>query len=151
MANPIKIAKVISKATKARDAARKKSYSAAPGAERGKKSSRTSPLPTAGMNRGRRIVQSTPNAKTPPNTKIRRGTRDEGRKLTLVKGMPGTDMFNKKISGSNKSAAKKRLMTSSGKDPIQKHPLVRNTGESSAEGKYRLNRGKPIPAKKRGK
>lgn len=44
----MKIAKVISKVTKARDAARKKSYSAAPGVERGKKSSRTSPLPTTG-------------------------------------------------------------------------------------------------------
>lgn len=34
---------------------------------------------------------------------------------------------------------------------FQKHPLVRNTGESSAEGKYRANRGKPIPVKRRGK
>ena len=33
---------------------------------------------------------------------------------------------------------------------MEKHPLVRNAGQSSAEGKYRLNRGKSIP-KKRGK
>lgn len=34
---------------------------------------------------------------------------------------------------------------------FQKHPLIRNTGESSAEGKYRGNRGKPIPVKRLGK
>ena len=33
---------------------------------------------------------------------------------------------------------------------MQKHPLVRNTGQSSAEGKYRYAR-KSIPVKKRGK
>lgn len=31
---------------------------------------------------------------------------------------------------------------------MQKHPLVRNAGQSSAEGKYRGNRGKPIPNKR---
>lgn len=53
--------------------------------------------------------------------------------------------------GSNKKTAKQNLMASPFKDSIQKHPLVRNTGESSAEGKYRYNRGNPIPVKKRGK
>ena len=33
---------------------------------------------------------------------------------------------------------------------MQKHPLVRNAGESSSESKYRVNRGKSIPTKKRG-
>ena len=65
---------------------------------------------TTGMNRGRKIAQSTRNAKLPPNAKIRDGVRGLGKKPTLVKGSPGTDMFNVKIPGSNKSAAKKRLM-----------------------------------------
>jgi len=34
---------------------------------------------------------------------------------------------------------------------MDKHPLVRNAGESSAEGKYLAGRGKGIPVKKRGK
>jgi len=34
---------------------------------------------------------------------------------------------------------------------MEKHPLVRNTGQSSSEGKYRANRGRPIPIKRRGK
>lgn len=103
-----------------------------------------------GLQRARKIAQSTSDAKLPPNAKIRRGVKDSGKKLTLVKGTPGTDMFNKKISGSNKTAAKKRRMTSSGKDPIQKHPLVRNTGEASAEGKYRYAR-KSVAVKKKAK
>lgn len=45
----MKIAKVISKATKARDAAKRKAYSAAPPAPRGKKnSSKSLTMPTAG-------------------------------------------------------------------------------------------------------
>jgi hypothetical protein len=111
-------------------------------------SSKGKAKPSAGMERGRKIAQSTSNAKLPPNAKIRSGVRDLGKKPTLAKGQPGTDMFNVKISGSNKSAAKKRLMTSSGKDPIQKHPLVRNTGEASAEGKYRYAR-KRVAVKKK--
>lgn len=53
--------------------------------------------------------------------------------------------------GSNKKTAKvaKKLGTFDTK--IQKHPLIRNAGESSAEGKYRGNRGKPIPVKRRSK
>lgn len=34
---------------------------------------------------------------------------------------------------------------------MEKHPLVRNAGESSAEGKYRAGRGKGISVKKRSK
>ena len=34
---------------------------------------------------------------------------------------------------------------------MEKHPLVRNAGGASSESKYRANRGKPVPVKKRGK
>lgn len=50
-------------------------------------------------------------------------------------------------SKSSRASAKEANLNSR----MQKHPLVRNTGESSAEGKYRANRGKPIPVKRRGK
>ena len=59
-------------------------------------------------------------------------------------------VIKKLPKSSNKKIAKQNLMKSAAKDPIQKHPLVRNTGQSSAEGKYRANRGKPIPVKRRG-
>ena len=107
--------------------------------------------PTAGMERARGLLQGQTQGMNElgwgENAKIRRGTTDTGSKPTLVKGMPGSDMLNTKVSGSNKDLAKKKLMGSSAKDPIQKHPLVRNTGESSAEGRYR-NARKPIPVKK---
>jgi hypothetical protein len=48
-------------------------------------------------------------------------------------------------SKSSRASAKEANLNSR----LEKHPLARNAGESSAEGKYRLNRGRPI-AKKRG-
>jgi hypothetical protein len=33
---------------------------------------------------------------------------------------------------------------------MEKHPLARNAGESSSESKYRVNRGRTIPVKRRG-
>ena len=53
--------------------------------------------------------------------------------------------------GSNKKTAKAKKELGTFDTAIQKHPLIRNAGESSAEGKYRANRGKPIPTKRRGK
>jgi len=58
--------------------------------------------------------------------------------------------------GSNKKTAKQSLMTSPTKEWYQKHPLVRNAGQSSAVGKYQINRrgqaiAKPIPTKKKAK
>lgn len=131
----MKIAKVISKATKARDAASKKVYSAAPGVERGKKSSRTSPLPTAGktkaVNRNARVKEF-----MDPIT--------SGKNKNFVKDANKKTLPSASIS--RRASTKEANLNSR----MEKHPLVRNTGESSAEGKYRLNRGKPI-AKKRGK
>jgi limonene-1,2-epoxide hydrolase len=53
--------------------------------------------------------------------------------------------------GSNKKTAKAKKELGTFDTVIQKHPLIRNTGQSSAEGKYRYNSGKSIPVKKRGK
>ena len=50
-------------------------------------------------------------------------------------------------SKSNRASAKEANFNSR----MEKHPLVRNAGESSAEGKYRGNRGKPISVKRRSK
>jgi len=50
-------------------------------------------------------------------------------------------------SKSNRASAKETNFNSR----MEKHPLVRNAGQSSAEGKYRYNRGKSIPVKRRGK
>lgn len=36
-------------------------------------------------------------------------------------------------------------------DKMEKHPLIRNAGQPSAEGKYRTNRGKPVPVKRKSK
>lgn len=53
--------------------------------------------------------------------------------------------------GSNKKTAKAKKELGTFDTAIQKHPLIRNTGQSSAEGKYRYNRGNPVPVKKRSK
>ena len=47
------------------------------------------------------------------------------------------------------TSRRKAIKETNFRNRLDKHPLVRNAGESSAEGKYRLNRGKPV-AKKRG-
>ena len=57
---------------------------------------------------------------------------------------------NKKTVPSASTSRRASVKEASFNSRMQKHPLVRHTGQSSAEGKYRLNRGKPIP-KKRGK
>jgi hypothetical protein len=53
--------------------------------------------------------------------------------------------------GSNKKTAKAAKKVGSFDTKIQKHPLIRNAGEPAAEGKYRGNRGKSVPVKKKGK
>jgi len=52
------------------------------------------------------------------------------------------------LSGSLQDLKKAIDKTTSKRDPIQKHPLVRNTGEASAEGKYRT--GSKVPVKGNG-
>ena len=71
--------------------------------------------PTAGLERARKLLQGQTRGTNElgwgENAKIRRGTADTGSKPTLVKGMPGTDALNKKVSGSNKNLAKNARMT----------------------------------------
>jgi hypothetical protein len=57
---------------------------------------------------------------------------------------------NKKTVPSASTSRRASVKEASFNSRMEKHPLARNAGESSAEGKYRLNRGKSIP-KKRGK
>ena len=57
---------------------------------------------------------------------------------------------NKKTVPSASTSRRASVKEASFNTRMEKHPLVRNTGQSSAEGKYRGNRGKPIPTKKRG-
>jgi hypothetical protein len=57
---------------------------------------------------------------------------------------------NKKTVPSASTSRRASIKEASFYNRMEKHPLARNAGESSAEGKYRLNRGKSIP-KKRGK
>jgi hypothetical protein len=132
MANPMKIAKLVSKQVKKRDAimttVRKKAYSAAPAKAKFL-------TPTTGKKKA-----SIRNARVKefmdPITK--------GKNKNFVK-----DANKKTLPGASKSS-RASIKEASFNSRMQKHPLVRNAGESSAEGKYRLNRGKPI-AKKRGK
>ena len=71
--------------------------------------------PTAGMERARGLLQGQTKGMNElgwgENAKIRRGTTDTGSKPTLVRGMPGTDSLNTKVSGSNKDLAKNARMT----------------------------------------
>ena len=55
---------------------------------------------------------------------------------------------NKKTVPSASTSRRASVKEASFNTRIEKHPLVRNTGQSSAEGKYRANRGKPIPKKR---
>lgn len=58
---------------------------------------------------------------------------------------------NKTTLPSAKTSRRASVKEASLNTRMEKHPLVRNAGESSAEGKYRANRGKGISVKKRGK
>lgn len=58
---------------------------------------------------------------------------------------------NKKTLPSASKSRRASIKEASFNSRMEKHPLVRNTGESSAEGKYRYNRGKPISTKRRSK
>ena len=60
-------------------------------------------------------------------------------------------MGERMLKGSNKKTAKAKKELGTFDTAIQKHPLIRNAGQSSAEVKYRGNRGKPVPVKKKSK
>jgi hypothetical protein len=53
------------------------------------------------------------------------------------------------VKGSNKKTAKAAKKVGDFDTVIKKHPLIRNAGELASEGKYRANRGKSVPIKKK--
>jgi hypothetical protein len=59
--------------------------------------------------------------------------------------------MNKKFLVDKGTSRRATLKEKSIVSRLEKHPLIRNTGQSSAEGKYRYNRGNPVPIKKRSK
>jgi hypothetical protein len=132
MANPIKIAKLISKQVKKRDAirtsVRKKAYSAAPANVK-------SLTPTVGKKKAAKRNAEVKNFMEP---------------ITKGKNKNWAKDANKKTLPSAAKSRRASIKEASLNNRFEKHPLARNAGESASEGKYRLNRGKPIP-KKRGK
>jgi hypothetical protein len=133
MANPMKIAKLISKQVKKRDAVRtavrKKSYSAAPA-------------------KAKFLTPTTGKVKA---TKRNAGVKEFMDPITKGKNKNFVKDANKKtLPGASKSS-RASVKEANFNSRMEKHPLVRNTGQSSAEGKYRANRGKPIPVKRRSK
>ena len=85
---------------------------------------------------------------------IKKLTTGRAKAITKIAGTKQIDLNAKGLGlakGSNKKTAKAKKELGTFDTRIQKHPLIRNTGESSAEGKYRYNSGKSIPVKKRSK
>jgi hypothetical protein len=95
-----------------------------------------------------------------------KGTNTTGKIKAIKRNARVKDSMNPITKGKNKNFVKdanKKTLPSASKSRrasikeasfnsrMEKHPLVRNTGQSSAESKYRLNRGKPISVKRRGK
>ena len=80
-------------------------------------------------------------------------TISQGKKKAAIRASKFYDSETKGLGltkGSNKKTAKAAKKLGTFDTIIQKHPLIRNAGESSAEGKYRFA-GKPIPVKRRSK
>ena len=77
--------------------------------------------------------------------------KDSMSPITKGKNKDWAKNANKTTLPSAKTSRRASIKEASFNTAIEKHPLVRNTGQSSAEGKYRANRGKGIPVKKRGK
>lgn len=82
---------------------------------------------------------------TKRNTKV----KDSMNPITKGKNKNFVKEANKKTLPSASTSRRASIKEANFNSRMEKHPLVRNTGQSSAEGKYRLNRGKSIP-KKRG-
>jgi hypothetical protein len=81
------------------------------------------------------------------NTRV----KDSMSPITKGKNKDWAKNANKTTLPSAKTSRRASIKEANFNSRMEKHPLVRNTGESSAEGKYRYNRGKGIPVKKRSK
>jgi hypothetical protein len=77
------------------------------------------------------------------------GVKDSMNPITKGKNKNWAKDANKKTLPSAAKSRRASIKEASLNNRFEKHPLVRNAGESASEGKYRYNRGKPIP-KKRG-
>ena len=129
----MKIAKLVSKQVKKRDAIRtairKKSYSAAPAKAK-------LLTPTTGKKKAN-IRNARVKEFMDPIIK--------GKNKNFVK-----DANKKTLPGASQSR-RVSIKEANFNSRMEKHPLARNAGESSSESKYRVNRGRPIPIKRRGK
>jgi hypothetical protein len=124
----------------------------------------------AGAKAVRTVVGSNKDIKT--NKKINKtlektlGTKtiSQGKAKSMARNARVKDFMNPITKGKNKNfvkdANKKTLPSaatsrrasvkeSNFNSRMEKHPLVRNAGEASAEIKYRGNRGRPVPNKKK--
>lgn len=93
-----------------------------------------------------------------------RGMGSMGAKKASVRNAKVKDVMNPITKGKNKDWAKEankktsvgnsrraKIKESSINTRMEKHPLIRNAGNASSETKYRVMRGKPVPAKNKKK
>ena len=135
MANPMKIVKAVKKVT----------------ASRGKKTSKGSKITSGKIkaaNKASNVAEKMGPMVSGNNSKV----KIVDSKDSYVKVNKNKNIKKEVIRADNTppyTSRRKAIKETNFRNRLDKHPLVRNAGESSAEGKYRLNRGKPI-AKKRG-
>jgi hypothetical protein len=77
--------------------------------------------------------------------------KDFGVNITKGKNKDWAKNANKTTLPSADKSRRASIKEANFNSRMEKHPLVRNAGEASAESKYRVMRGKSVPTKKRGK
>jgi hypothetical protein len=75
--------------------------------------------------------------------------KDFGVNITKGKNKDWAKEANKKTLPSAATSRRASLKEANWNNRIEKHPLIRNAGNASSETKYRVMRGKPVPAKKK--
>lgn len=135
MANPAKIIKGAAKAM------------------RGKKTSKGSNITTGkvkAVNKGSAVAEKLGPYVTGKNSKIKMvDSKDSFVKVSKNKNIKKE--LTRADSTPPYTSRRKAMKETNFRNRMEKHPLVRNAGEASSESKYRVNRGKPVPVKKRGK
>jgi hypothetical protein len=77
--------------------------------------------------------------------------KDFGVNITKGKNKDWAKEANKSISPAAATSRRATLKEVNLNNRLNKHPLIRNAGEASSETKYRVNRGRPVPVKKKAK
>lgn len=77
--------------------------------------------------------------------------KDFGVNITKGKNKDWAKNANKTTLPSASTSKRANAKEANINSRLSKHPLVRNAGEASAETKYRVNRGKPVPVKPKNK